>query len=66
MKSRQSDKKLTFQIRVDKGWWKLLSELRTEYRVPFKALVEIALTEVYSYANDRELKRLLRRLSDDE
>lgn len=46
--SRQSDKNNTFQIRIDRFWWKILSQLKTNTGDTFKSLVEGALAEVYS------------------
>lgn len=50
--SRQVDKNLTFQVRVDKGWWKILSELRTDTRMSFKDLIEDALVNCYGIGKD--------------
>lgn len=51
MKSRQNDKKLTFQVRLDIYWRKTLTVLRAEQERSIKALVEEALGEYYSPAN---------------
>ena len=45
--SRQIDNNLTFQVRLNKSWWKILSQLRTDTRKSFKELVENALTSAY-------------------
>lgn len=52
MKNRQVDKNLTFQVRIDRGWWKILSHLKTESGRGFKELVEDALTDAYGIGED--------------
>lgn len=47
MKNRQVDKKDTFQARIDKGWWKVLMQLKTETGKGFKELIEDALINTY-------------------
>lgn len=47
MKSQQVDRNLSFQVRLDKGWWKILSQLRTDTGRSFKELVEGALSNTY-------------------
>ena len=54
--SRQSYKKSTFQIRIDRGWWKHLALLRIEHKTTFRALVEAALGEVYGLEITSERK----------
>lgn len=61
MKQLQSDKKLTFQQRIDMGWWKILSQLRTDTGKTFKELVEDALSDAYAINSDGKpykIKRL--------
>lgn len=48
MKNRQIDTKSTFQVRIDKGWQKILTQLRAETRMTIRALVEQALSNNYS------------------
>ncbi|HXK52844.1 hypothetical protein H6802_03885 [Candidatus Nomurabacteria bacterium] len=51
--------KKTFQIRLDIGWWKILSNLRTNSGQSFKTLVEYALSETYNgYETESELKKI--------
>lgn len=38
MKSRQSDKEKTMQVRIDKGWHKIQAHLRAEQRVSIKSI----------------------------
>ena len=52
MKKLQSDKNLTFQVRIDKGWWKMLSLLRIDTGQSLKELVEDALSDVYAINTD--------------
>jgi hypothetical protein len=59
--SQQNDKKLTFQIRVDRGLWKILSQLRTDHGWSFKELTEHALVEMYTGLSEAELQKTLRR-----
>lgn len=47
MKRLHDDKNLTFQQRIDVGWWKILSQLRTDTGKSFKELVEHALSNTY-------------------
>jgi len=56
--SQQSGKKITFQVRVDRGLWKVLSQLKTDYGWSFKELTEHALIEMYTGMSDEELNKL--------
>ncbi|EKE00175.1 MAG: hypothetical protein ACD_22C00082G0018 [uncultured bacterium] len=56
--SQQSDKKKTFQIRLDRGWWKILSQLKTNTRWSFRSLVEHALVEMYTGKSTKELDNI--------
>ena len=58
--SRQVTKKNTFQIRLDIGWWKILSQLRTDSGESFKSLVEYALAEVYTGISESELDEVFK------
>jgi hypothetical protein len=40
-------KKLTFQVRIDTGWWKILQLLRASHKKSLKNLVEEALSRTY-------------------
>ena len=53
MKSEQVNKQLTFQVRVEKGWWRILSQLRTDEKRSFKELVEDALVNTYMIENGK-------------
>lgn len=48
MKSQQSDKKTTFQARIDKGWQRILMTLRAKTGRPVKELIEDALVKTYA------------------
>lgn len=52
MKNRQVDKKLTFQARIDRGWWKILLQLKAETGKGFKELIEDALVNTYIIGKD--------------
>ncbi len=52
MKSRLVNKNSTFHARIDKGWWKILSQLRTETGKGFKELIEDALINTYYIGDD--------------
>ena len=52
MKRLQSYENSTFQVRLDKGWWKILSQLRTDTGKSFKELVEGALSDAYGIDKD--------------
>ncbi len=52
MSNRQVDKKNTFQARVDKGWWKVLMQLKTETGKGIKELIEDALINTYYIGKD--------------
>ncbi len=52
MKNLQIDKKTTFQVRLDRGWQKILTQLRGEYGMSIKALVEQALSDTYGLDSD--------------
>lgn len=54
MKDKKVDTNLTFQVRLDKGWQKILFRLRADLGGSIKSLVEDALTQVYS---DKIMKR---------
>lgn len=56
--SRQNDNKKTFQIRVSKEWWVVLSHFRTISHMSFKQLVEEALKESYMSPDEYKRKRL--------
>lgn len=60
MKSRQIDKKNTFQVRVDIGWHTILTKLRADTKKPIKELVEVALSETYGLDSDGLFKKLPR------
>ena len=62
--SRQIDKKPTFQIRVDRGYWKILSQIRTDYHMSFKELVEHAIAEMHAADDDGELEKVLGKKKD--
>jgi len=47
MKSRQVDRKSTFQVRLDKGWQEILFSIRGKRNMSIKALVEEALSDWY-------------------
>ena len=64
--SKQINKNSSFLIRIDKGWWKMLSRLRTDYHRSFKGLVEHALTEAYTGVSERELDSALKGTSNDK
>ena len=55
--SKQINKKTTFLIRIDYGWWKILSQLKTDYEMPFRELVEYALSEMYGGVNAEDLDK---------
>lgn len=42
------DKKLSFQVRVDIGWWKILNQLHILTKRSLKGLVEDSLSNTYS------------------
>lgn len=48
MENRQNDNKSTFQVRLDRGWRKILTTLRADTGSPIRRLVEDALSELYS------------------
>jgi len=52
MNNLQSDKKSTFQVRIDKGWWKILTLLRIDTGESLKGLVEHALSQSYGIGKD--------------
>ncbi len=58
--SRQVTKKSTFQIRLDNGWWKILSQLKTDSGESFKSLVEYALAETYTGISKPELSKVFK------
>lgn len=58
--SRQVTKKKTFQIRIDSGWWKILSQLKTDLGWSFKELVEHALVESYTAKSNEEIIEFLK------
>lgn len=41
------DKKMSFQVRIDTGWWKVLQLLRASSKKSLKSLVEEALNRTY-------------------
>lgn len=47
MKCQQSDRKMTFQARIDKGWQRILLILRAKTGKPIKGLIEDALTNTF-------------------
>lgn len=47
MQNRQIDKKLTFQVRIDREWQRILTQLRADTRMTIRALVEQALCATY-------------------
>jgi hypothetical protein len=47
MANRLIDKKSTFQVRIDRGWQKILLQLRAETEMTIRALVEDALSDSY-------------------
>lgn len=52
MKSKHVNKNSTFHARIDKGWWKILSQLRTDTGKGFKELIEDALINTYYIGKD--------------
>lgn len=58
MNVQKIDKKLTFQARLDIGWKKTLSQLKTETRMSFKGLIEDALTNTYMIGKDGKPKKI--------
>ena len=52
MKGKQVNKNLTFHARIDRGWWKILSQLRTDTGKGFKELIEDALINIYCIGKD--------------
>lgn len=52
------DKKITFQVRVDMGWWDTLSQLRTSRKMSFKALIENALVNTYMIGKDGKPEKI--------
>lgn len=52
MNSQLVDKNNTFQVRLDKGWQRILLMLRAKTGEPIKSLVEDALSNTYGIDND--------------
>ncbi len=48
----KSTKKKTFQVRIDRGWRKILTQLRADSGMTIRALVEDALSHVYGINED--------------
>lgn len=55
MKNRQIDKKTTFQVRIDREWQRLLTQLRADTKMTIRALVEQALSNTYAIDKDGKL-----------
>lgn len=47
MEKLQSNKKYGNPVRLEDGWWKILTLLKAETRMSLKALVEHALSNTY-------------------
>lgn len=58
-RNRQVDNKPTFQARIDRGWWKVLSELRSNTGKGFKELIEDALSNTY-YMERQENRKYMK------
>lgn len=55
--NRQIDNKPTFQVRLDRYWWKILSQLKTDTGKSFKELVENSLLNTYEIRLDSKTSR---------
>jgi hypothetical protein len=55
--NRQVDNNLTFQVRLNKSWWKILSQLKTDTGKSFKELVEDSLLNTYEIGLDNKTSR---------
>ncbi len=55
--NRQVDNNLTFQVRLNKSWWKILSQLKTDTGKSFKELVEDSLLNTCEIGLDSKTSR---------
>lgn len=63
--SKQIYNKTSFLVRLDIGWWKILSRIKTRSGRSFKDIVEYALSEVFTgWETEDELARIFKRSED--